>query len=177
MYICERASKFSHIHISKTAISFNILLVLQILCWYKWHLSGYIYRQISKCTEKTPKKHYGGGGGNYPLPPLATLVHAWSCPPRRRNLYFLWGKLDLARSVSFWPTMSPFLLFHRHSRTCVTFINRVHAIWLIRDFSCRGSCWAYKHPPTPPPPPPPPPNNLFLPGRTAIYKLINTLIH
>ena len=25
-------------------------------------LVGYMYRQISKCTDKTPKKHYWGGG-------------------------------------------------------------------------------------------------------------------
>ena len=39
MYICERASLenfLAFLH-SKTAISFNILLVLQILCRYKWH--------------------------------------------------------------------------------------------------------------------------------------------
>ena len=41
-----------------TAISFNILLVLQIYCRYKMTcLSAYMYRQISKCTDKTPKKH------------------------------------------------------------------------------------------------------------------------
>ena len=32
-------------------------------------LSAYMYRQISKCTDKTPKKHYWGGGGNFPPPP------------------------------------------------------------------------------------------------------------
>ena len=26
------------------------------------YLSAYMYRQISKCTDKTPKTHYGGGG-------------------------------------------------------------------------------------------------------------------
>ena len=31
------------------------------------YLSAYMYRQISKCTDKTPKKHYGGGGA--PPPP------------------------------------------------------------------------------------------------------------
>ena len=34
-------------------------------------LSAYMYRQISKCTNKTPKKHYWGGGGQSPL---ATLM-------------------------------------------------------------------------------------------------------
>ena len=34
------------------------------------YLSVYMYRQISKCTDKTPKKHYWGGGGQLPpLPP------------------------------------------------------------------------------------------------------------
>ena len=40
-------------------------------------LLAYMYRQISKCTDKTPKKHYGGGG-QLPPPPcphLATLVN------------------------------------------------------------------------------------------------------
>ena len=32
------------------------------------YLSAYMYRQISKCTDKTPKKHY------WAPPPLATLV-------------------------------------------------------------------------------------------------------
>ena len=27
------------------------------------YLSAYMYRQISKCTVKTPKMHYWGGGG------------------------------------------------------------------------------------------------------------------
>ena len=56
---------------TKSAISFNILSVLQIFCRYKWYcLSANMYRQISKCTDKTPKKHYwGGGGGGAPPPP------------------------------------------------------------------------------------------------------------
>ena len=33
------------------------------------YLSAHMYRQISKCTDKTPKKHYGGGGGELPPPP------------------------------------------------------------------------------------------------------------
>ena len=36
------------------------------------YLSAYMYQQIYKCTDKTPKKHYWGGGeqlGNCPLPP------------------------------------------------------------------------------------------------------------
>ena len=37
-------------------------------------LSAYMYWQISKCTDKTPKKHYGGGGAITPHPPLATLM-------------------------------------------------------------------------------------------------------
>ena len=39
-------------------------------------LSAYMYRQISKCTDKTLKKHYGGGGGTIaPLPLyLVTLM-------------------------------------------------------------------------------------------------------
>ena len=64
---------FSH---SKTAISFNVLLVLQKLCRYKWwYLSAYMYRQVSKCTDKTPKKHYWGGGGGQ-LPPLSGYASA-----------------------------------------------------------------------------------------------------
>ena len=47
------------------------LLFLSIFCRYIRYfvgtlmtcLSAYMYRQISKCTDKTPKKHYGGGGG------------------------------------------------------------------------------------------------------------------
>ena len=39
-----------------------------------------MYRQIFKCTDKTPKNHYWGGGGGQlpppPAPPLATLMHS-----------------------------------------------------------------------------------------------------
>ena len=51
------------------------ILSVQLIC-----LSANMYRQISKCTDKTPKKHYWGGGGSCPPapppPPLATLVTA-----------------------------------------------------------------------------------------------------
>ena len=43
-------------------------LLVQTTC-----LSAHMYPQISKCTDKTRKKHYGGGGGLTPLP-LAMLV-------------------------------------------------------------------------------------------------------
>ena len=62
--------KFSHYYISKTAISFNILLVLQILCRYKWHAcrltctdNFQMYRQNSKNAL------LGGGGGAIAPPP------------------------------------------------------------------------------------------------------------
>ena len=63
--------KFSHFYILK-------LLFPSIFCWYTDTLSvqmsclsAYMYRQMSKCTDKTPKKHYWG---NPPPPPLATLM-------------------------------------------------------------------------------------------------------
>ena len=46
---------FSHFHIKKTAISFNILLVLQILCRYK--------DMIPNVPIKLLKALLGGGGG------------------------------------------------------------------------------------------------------------------
>ena len=56
-------------HCSKTAISFNILSVLQILCRYKWHACRLT------CTDKFPnvptklwKSIIGGGGQPAPLP-------------------------------------------------------------------------------------------------------------
>ena len=48
---------FSHFYILKMLFLSIFLLVLQILCWYKWHAcrqSAYIM-----CTDKTPKKHGG----------------------------------------------------------------------------------------------------------------------
>ena len=40
-----------------------------------------MYRQISKCTDKSPKRHYWGGGGNCPPPPsgYANQWPAWTC--------------------------------------------------------------------------------------------------
>ena len=37
------------------------------------YLSAYMYRQISKCTDKTLKMHYWGGGAIAPLPPPPPL--------------------------------------------------------------------------------------------------------
>ena len=37
-------------------------------------LSANMYWQISKCTDKTPKKHYGGRAVAPAPPPPATLV-------------------------------------------------------------------------------------------------------
>ena len=74
----ERAS-LEDFHIKKTAISFNILLVLQKLRRYK---NNDILAGSHACTDKTPKWHYGGGGGgggngaiaHQPPPPPASLV-------------------------------------------------------------------------------------------------------
>ena len=69
IYICERAERASlgnfriFTKISKTAISFNILLVLQILCRYKWHAC-----RLTSCVPTKLRKSIGGGG-NFPLPP------------------------------------------------------------------------------------------------------------
>ena len=67
--------KFSHFHILK-------LLFLPIFFWYFKYFVGtndmfvaYMYRQIPKRTDKTPKKHYGGGGGAIaPCPPLSSWL-------------------------------------------------------------------------------------------------------
>ena len=49
----------------------------ETLSLHMTYLSAYIYRQISKCTDKTPKKQYWGGGGGAmapaPPPPLLWL--------------------------------------------------------------------------------------------------------
>ena len=37
-------------------------------------LPAYMYRQISKCTDKTTKKHYGGGGTIIPPPPPPAML-------------------------------------------------------------------------------------------------------
>ena len=58
---------FSH---SKTAISVNILLVLQILCRYKWcacRLAS--IDKFPTVPTKIWKSIIGGGGGNCPRPP------------------------------------------------------------------------------------------------------------
>ena len=51
------------------------LLFLSIFCRYFRYfvqmtfLSAYMYRQVSKCTDKTSEKHYGVGEAVAPLPP------------------------------------------------------------------------------------------------------------
>ena len=77
IYVNMRASRASELRFlllafshSKTTISFNILLVLHILCRYNWH-------NVDLCTDKFPNvptklriSIMGGGGG------LATLYSA-----------------------------------------------------------------------------------------------------
>ena len=71
MYMRASLETFLHFHIQK-------LLLLSVFCWYfrNFVVTNYIlvgltmYRQISKCTDKTPKKALlGGGGGGRLLPP------------------------------------------------------------------------------------------------------------
>ena len=70
IYYASELRTFWHFYISKTAISFNILLVLQILCRYKWHACRLT------CTDKFPNvptkllKSIIGGGGQLPPTPL-----------------------------------------------------------------------------------------------------------
>ena len=51
----------------------DTLSVQMTLC-----LSAYMYRQISKCTDKTLKKHYFGGGGG-----LSGYANGWQCQGSR----------------------------------------------------------------------------------------------
>ena len=64
-----RAS-LENIRISKTAISFNIMLVLQILCRYKWHAC----RSAYTCTDKFPNVPTKLWKSTPPPSPLATLM-------------------------------------------------------------------------------------------------------
>ena len=65
------------------------LLFLLIFCRYIRYtlsvqmtcLSAHMYRQISKCTDKNPKKHYWGGSCP-PAPPLATLMRGAAAAPQ-----------------------------------------------------------------------------------------------
>ena len=89
--MCMRASeaselrKFWYFYILK-------LLFLSIFCRYIRYFVGTndmlvglhvptnfpMYRQISKCTDKSPKRHYwGGGGGNCPPPPCGYANGVW----------------------------------------------------------------------------------------------------
>ena len=45
-------------------------------------LSAYMYRQISQCTDKSPKRHYWGEGAIAPLPPSGYA----NAPLRARNI-------------------------------------------------------------------------------------------
>ena len=70
-YMYMRASGASEL---RKILYFHILklLFLSIFCWYFsyfTYLSAYMYRQISKCTDKTPEKYYWGAG-KFPPPPL-----------------------------------------------------------------------------------------------------------
>ena len=75
MYVCasERAKRASLENVGIFAffqyfVGTSDTLSVQMTC-----LSAHMYRQISKCTDKTPKGIIGGGG-NAPPPP-ATLMN------------------------------------------------------------------------------------------------------
>ena len=76
IYVRASVDIFCHFHNLKLQFLFNILLVLQILCRYKWH-SGRL-----TCTDKTQKKHYGGQ-----VPPpffVVAYTSASMCEPAER---------------------------------------------------------------------------------------------
>ena len=67
MCVCERAEwaslenfaifTFLNCHFFQFFVGTSHTLSVQMTC-----LSAYMYRQISKCTDKSPKRHYWGGG-------------------------------------------------------------------------------------------------------------------
>ena len=75
----ELRNFFEFLH-SKTAISFNILLVLQILCRHKWHACRLMYVHVHVATnfqmyrQNSEKASLVGGGGILPPCPPATLM-------------------------------------------------------------------------------------------------------
>ena len=69
--IYEYAS-LENVHIKKTAISFNILLVLQKLRWYKNNdiLAGsHVPTNVQMYRQNSEKALWGGGGGNGEIAP------------------------------------------------------------------------------------------------------------
>ena len=80
--------QFSHFYISKTAISFNILLVLMILCRYKWHACRLTCTDRFPNVPTTPRKSImGGGGAIAPCPPGYANALSFS-PSRSHSISF-----------------------------------------------------------------------------------------
>ena len=74
MYMRASLENFLAFLHSKTAISFNILLVLQIHCRYKWHACRLTCSdKFRNVPTKLWKSIIGGGGGELPPSP-ATLM-------------------------------------------------------------------------------------------------------
>ena len=83
--------QFSHFYISKTATSFNILLVLQILCRYKWHACRLTCTDRFPNVPTKPRKSImtGGGGAIAPCPPgYANALALSLSPPLDLILYY-----------------------------------------------------------------------------------------
>ena len=90
--MCMRASEASELRQFRYFYILK-LLFLSIFCRYtalsvqNYMLVGLhvptnlsMYRQISKCTDKSPKRHYWGGGGAIaPLPPPPPSGYANDC--------------------------------------------------------------------------------------------------
>ena len=75
-------------------------------------LSANMYRQISRCTDKTPKKHYWGGGGGS-CPP---------CPPSGYASadYWLLRALRELRDVKFRYSITPLMQITQYNINSLT---------------------------------------------------------
>ena len=83
MYVyASELRKFRRFYILRVCYFFQYFvgtsdtLSVQMTC-----LSAYMYRQISKCTDKSPKRLYGGGGGAIHQNYLVALndINRWLC--------------------------------------------------------------------------------------------------
>ena len=82
--------EFSDFHILKL-----LFLQLQTLSVQMTPLSA--YRQMSKCTDKTPKKHYGGNCPPAPPPPFFGYANVTKLPNSLKNPF--WPNLVCTRAI------------------------------------------------------------------------------
>ena len=98
-------------------------------------LSAHMYRQISKCTDKNPKKHYWGGSCP-PCPPSGYAngsSSSSSSSSRLRNMSCMWYLSVFLVRLSIWIKIDGWLM-----KSTTKFLHQIRAVVELRYIVITG---------------------------------------